>query len=219
MGDRDGGDQKHTGLQLSVNCVNSLLLNHFERRSLGGKLRVKELGPDKPGLNLTQQTQEKGKTYQRSFSLNWYDMKAWLTGCSFANAAFCFPCLLCKMPGTDITWTVTGVRDLKHLSERIKKHECSKVHMNNAVKLAVLGRTSIAAQLDEEHRIAVRKINEEVDKNRQIESKIIDCVKFCGAFELALRGHDETASSDIPGIFRGLVGRCVRGAPEDRHCL
>ena len=27
-------------------------------------------------------------------------------------------------------------------------------------------------------------------------------MKFCGAFELALRGHDER---DNPGIFRGLV--------------
>lgn len=35
--------------------------------------------------------------------------------------------------------------------------------------------------------------------------KIIDCVKFCGAFELALRGHDETESLENPGIFRGLV--------------
>ena len=198
-------EQEHTGLQLPINSVKSLLLNPFERRTLGEKLCVKELGPEKPGLNLTQQTQEKGKTYQRSFSLNWYDRKAWLTGCGFANAVFCFPCLLFKMPGTDTTWTVTGVRDLKHLSERIKKHECSKVHMNNAVKLAMLGRIGIAAQLDEGHRIAVRKHNEEVDKNRHILSKIIDCVKFCGAFELALRGHDETASSNNPGIFRGLV--------------
>ncbi|KAL1261516.1 hypothetical protein QQF64_006781 [Cirrhinus molitorella] len=43
------------------------------------------------------------------------------------------------------------------------------------------------------------------EKNRHILSRIIDCVKFCGAFELALRGHDESQSSDNPGIFRGLV--------------
>ncbi len=69
-----------------------------------------------------------------------------------------------------------------------------------------MGRVNIATQLDDGHRIAIRKHNEEVDKNRYILSKIIDCVKFCGAFELALRGHDdETESSDNPGIFRGLV--------------
>ncbi len=35
--------------------------------------------------------------------------------------------------------------------------------------------------------------------------KLIDYVKFCGAFELAMRGHDESEMSDNPGIFRGLV--------------
>ena len=30
-------------------------------------------------------------------------------------------------------------------------------------------------------------------------------IKFCGAFEPALRGHDETSSSDNPGVFLGLV--------------
>nr|CAI5842665.1 unnamed protein product [Callosobruchus analis] len=31
------------------------------------------------------------------------------------------------------------------------------------------------------------------------------CIKFCGAFELALRVHDETSTSDNPGIYIGLV--------------
>jgi hypothetical protein len=30
-------------------------------------------------------------------------------------------------------------------------------------------------------------------------------VKFCGAFELALRGHDESEQADNPGIFCGLI--------------
>ncbi len=77
--------------------------------------------------------------------------------------------------------------------------------MDNSVKLVILGRVNIATQLDEGHRIAIRKHNEEVDKNSYILSKVIDCVKFCGAFELALRGHNETDSSDNPSIFRGLV--------------
>ena len=49
--------------------------------------------------------------------------------------------------------------------------------MDNSVKLAMLGRISIATQLDEGHRIAIRRHNEEVDRNRHILSKIIDAVK------------------------------------------
>lgn len=192
-------------IRTSVNSVRSLLQIPFERRTLMEKIQVKELGPDQPDLTIKQAASERGKPYTRGFSRNWYSRKAWLAGCSHANALFCFPCLLFKTSGTDPAWTVTGVRDMKHLSEKIKKHENSRAHMDNSVKLAVLGRQNIATQLDDGHRLAVRRHNEEVDKNRHVLSKIIDCVKFCGAFELALRGHDETDLSENPGVFRGLV--------------
>lgn len=56
------------------------------------------------------------------------------------------------------------------------------------------------------NRIGVRRHNEEVDKNRHVFRD--NCVKFCGAFELAfeldfglaLRSHNETESSDNPGV-------------------
>jgi hypothetical protein len=41
-----------------------------------------------------------------------------------------------------------------------------------------------------------------VKQNRYILRKLIDAIKFCGAFELALRGHDEGVESNNPGIFR-----------------
>ena len=51
----------------------------------------------------------------------------------------------------------------------------------------------------------MRRHNDEVSKNRHILGRLIDCVKFCGVFELALRGKDESEGSSNPGIFRGLV--------------
>jgi hypothetical protein len=35
--------------------------------------------------------------------------------------------------------------------------------------------------------------------------KIIDCIKFCGKFELPLRGHDESSDSANPSVFWGLL--------------
>ncbi|KAG1924938.1 zinc finger MYM-type protein [Pimephales promelas] len=193
------------GIDLAPNAVKSLQLYPFERRTLAEKLVVKELGPDKPDVNISQQAREKEKTYKRTFSRGWFDRKSWLTSCGYTNALFCFPCLLFKTSACDSSWTQTGVTDLKHMSERIKKHERTRVHMDNSLKLAMLGRINIATQLDEGHRIAIRRHNEEVDRNRHILSKIIDAVKFCGAFELALRGHDESDASENPGIFLGLI--------------
>lgn len=67
----------------------------------------------------------------------------------------------------------------------------------------MLGSASITIQLDEGHWIVEREHNDQVDKNWHVLSKIIDCVKFYRAFELALRSHDMT--ENFTGIFRGLV--------------
>nr|CAH7751058.1 unnamed protein product [Callosobruchus chinensis] len=71
--------------------------------------------------------------------------------------------------------------------------------------MKLLGRVDIRQQLDSAYRRSIQQQNEQVRKNRYVLSKIINCIKFCGAFELALRGHDESKDSSNPGIFRGLI--------------
>ncbi|XP_072375763.1 zinc finger MYM-type protein 1-like, partial [Diabrotica undecimpunctata] len=59
------------------------------------------------------------------------------------------------------------------------------------MEYALLGSVNIKEQLDSAYWINIQKFNEAVTKN--------------SVFELALRGHDETQTSDNPGIFRGLI--------------
>ena len=94
---------------------------------------------------------------------------------------------------------------MHHLSENVKKRESSKTHMDSCLRFSAFGKVNIATQLDERYRLAVRRHNDEVSKNRHIVARLIDCVKFCGVFELALRGKDESEGSNNPGVFRGLV--------------
>lgn len=132
----------------------------------------------------------------------------WICGCADKNAFFCFPCLL-VCAGADVDpnylWTKVGVTDIKHLKEKVKKHSQSRIHMDSAMNFASLGRVDIRTQLDSAYRKSIIDFNEKVSQNRYILNKIIDCVKFCGSFELALRGHDESELSKNPGIFRGLI--------------
>ena len=90
-------------------------------------------------------------------------------------------------------------------SEKVRKHERCSNHIGNCLKLSMLGKVNIASQLDEGHRIATQRHNELVKKNRHALSRIVDCVKFCGTHELALRGSDETATSLHRGVFLDLV--------------
>lgn len=110
------------------------------------------------------------------------------------------------MGGDRTAWTQEGVSDLKHLNERAKKHASyNEKHMHNALDFSVLGKTDIRQQLDSAYRENIRRHNENVDKNRHILNQIINCINFCGAFELALRGQDESENSNNPGVFLGLV--------------
>lgn len=188
------------------NTIVSLKEVPFSRRSNQDKLATKELGPPRPNLNIKQVSTKGGKTYNRGFSTTWYERKKWLAGCYDVNALFCYPCVLFHPDAsTETAWTTTGVTDMHHLSEKAKKHELSKMHMDSCLKLAAFGRVNIATQLDEGHRLSVLRHNEEVSKNRHNLGRLVDCVKFCGLFELALRGKDETEGSSNAGIFRGLV--------------
>ena len=90
---------------------------------------------------------------------------------------------------TDSTvWVSTGVTDMHHLSERIKKHEMSKIHMDSCWTFATIVRVNIATQLDEGYRLAVCRHNDEVSKNRHILNRLIQCVKFCVRIGFARQG-------------------------------
>eukprot|EP00795_Rhopilema_esculentum_P004011 gene4011-20178_t len=77
----------------------------------------------------------------------------------------------------------------------VKRHVKCNSHVDNCLNLAFFGHSNIAEQLSHAYRASVQEHNLKVDKNRHVLSKIIYCVKFCGAFELALRAHDETDDS------------------------
>lgn len=52
--------------------VKSLKTTPFERRTLQGKLWVKELGPDQPDIMIKQQAQDRGRQFPPSFSRGWF---------------------------------------------------------------------------------------------------------------------------------------------------
>lgn len=187
--------------QLEINAVQFLLQN--KSLSFEQKLLIKQKGRPTPDLQINFASTSKTRTYNRVFNKNIYGKYDWMCGCSIANKLFCFVCLLFHKEIT--AWTKHGVNDLKHIAERAKKHEISVAHLNASMDFSVLGKIDIREQLDSAYLRDKLKHNEQVEKNRHILRRLIMCVRFCGAFELALRGHDEKTSSENPGIYVGLV--------------
>lgn len=181
------------------------LKNNFNRLTFEQKIEIKNSGRPKPDLILTQTTKGKNRDFNRTFKKDIYEKNDWICGCETTNHLFCFPCLLFSRRDTEPAWIKKGIIDLAHLAQKIKKHEHTQAHINAQLELQLLGKVNIRQQLDSAYRRSIQHHNDQVRKNRYVLSKIIDCIKFCGAFELALRGHDEKDDSANPGIFKGLI--------------
>ncbi|XP_077585920.1 zinc finger MYM-type protein 1-like [Stigmatopora nigra] len=175
------------------NSVKSLMMTPFDKRTLAQKVQVKERGPHQPDLLIIQQSKD-------TFSRTWYSRKAWLTGCSESKAYFCFPCLLFQTSQLNPLWVKTGMTDLKRFGQEVKNHEVTGTHVENALRLAVFGEASVKHQLGDGYRLEIRKLNQAVEKKRQVLSEIIERVKNCDAFKFAL--NDENGSFENPAVSR-----------------
>src|SRR5215469_3784436 len=176
-----------------MNTVKNLLLKNFSLYSIEEKREIKNLGRPTPSLNIEQVITSKNRSFKRTFNSSIYDKHNWLCGCDERNSFYCFPCLFF---GDEPTWTKTGVRDLNHLACKAKSHENTKAHMKNDLWKHKHCR---------EARQRIKKNNKNVMNNRYTLNIIINCIKFCGSFELALRGHNENESSTNPGVFKWLI--------------
>ena len=185
------------------NRVQQLKTIKFSLLTREQKLKIKPIGRPIPNIVIKQKCVSKKKSYERNFDPVLYQKYDWICGCEEQNALYCFPCLLFSK--SDSSWIKQGVKDLKHVYYKINKHKGSSDHLNCVIDLQMLGKINMADHMDSAYKQSIAKHNEQVSKNRDALSKIINIIKFCGKFELPLRGHDEKEGSDNPGVFRGLV--------------
>lgn len=136
---------------LTMNKIDSLLEKRFSLLSLEEKLEIKKLGAYQPrDVHITQKDGKKTRT----FCVAWFDKISWLSVSDKKKSLFCFYCILF---GGESVWTLTGCKDLKHLSERIQKHESSKVHINNVVQFQMFGKINILSSIDTGYRLNIKK--------------------------------------------------------------
>lgn len=101
------------------------------------KRRLISSGPTQPHGPFPKDEQKK----RRSFSENYYSVitklgllivRNWLYYSIEKDFVYCLPCWIFPAKGTSGNpWGSCGVRDWKHLSERIKSHETSESHVES----------------------------------------------------------------------------------------
>ena len=186
----------------------------FSQLTLLEQIKIKNAGRPMADIRIAQPAISNNKKYVRYFNAEWYNKKQWLCGCEIKNALFCFPCLL--FSGEEI-WTESGFTNLNKIKDKTEKHERSMTHMNNVISLEFLGKVNNKEDLSEAFKLSVTEHNNKVRMNREILSKVIDCIKFCGDYEIPLRetedslinisaklGSDLKKHFDTSTVFKGV---------------
>ena len=119
------------------------------------KLSIKEAVGPTPDIFTQQKCNNRKKIYTCTFNHSFYDKTPWRCERDTVNASFWYPYPLFRV---DTIWTHNGVRNLKHLIEKITKHKKSIKHTSNLVNLTMIGNVNIAEEIGNEYRWSIRNI-------------------------------------------------------------
>lgn len=59
--------------------------------------------------------------------------------------------------------------------------------------------------MNSDYKVGIQRHNQEIDKNRYILDKIINCIQFCGKYNIPLKSHDKNINLIIKSIFLAVV--------------
>lgn len=169
----------------------------FSNLSIEDKLKVKNLMP-KPDLDISQRD---GK-YLRKFQKKWYFTYEWLAGSLKTNKVYCYPCFLFN---GEYPFGKGGLDIIKNFHARANKHTSSQLHIRNNEFFHLMGKTRIDHSISSAAKQAAIRHNESVTKNREIVSRLLDCVSFLSRQELPFRGNDESENSVNKGNYLELL--------------
>lgn len=183
--------------------IHSLPTNRFEFKQWISK------GPYRPVLPSFPRTKQGGVS--RSFHENWYKKFQWLEYSIAADSAFCFACRCFSgneynSSQLDKSFYSSGFKNWYRGTERLKKHQQSKTHLNSITSLVNFSELkSIDEIIDSNKTLILNKREVECSENRKIMERLIDVTICLTKGGRLFRGHDEKSDSLHQGLFKEFV--------------
>ena len=152
----------------------------------------------------------------RSFAVHWYQSYPFIEYSITQDAVYCFCCRM--FPSTsgyvDTIFTTVGFRKWKKIGEKLKKHAESDTHKESIMKWMAYQQTkstlTVADQLSNQHALTIAA-------NRKYITIVSKIAVLCARQGIALRGHDETSTSNNKGNYVEILELLTSIVPELEH--
>ncbi|KAL5835172.1 hypothetical protein ACOSQ4_014669 [Xanthoceras sorbifolium] len=129
--------------------------------------------------------------------------KKWLVYSKELDRVFCFCCKLFKVIHSRSQLTKEGIRDWKHVSEKLTQDENCLVHLTNMHAWSeLIKRLSNSQTIDN---IELERIRNDQLYWKQVMIRVIAVVKCLAIHNLAFRGSNDKPGDDCNGNFLGLL--------------
>jgi hypothetical protein len=129
--------------------------------------------------------------------------RKWLVYSKHIDKVFCFCCKLFNSSNCKSSMGHDGLRDWKHIHEKLKEHETSDDHITN---MKAWNELRVRMAKDETiNKEIQQQIIKEKERTRQILLRVVAIVKFLSKRSLAFRGTNETLYNDQNGNFYACV--------------
>ena len=164
----------------------------------------------------TDLSQSKSTNSTRCIQTSWYSRYSWITVCASSYKVFCHVCCLAKEQGlvtsalpkqsmTSSPLVEGGFSNWKKALLKFYQHEWSELHCESSLNLAAkVSAPDIMCQRCLQH-------DKELQKNRALFLKVLQCVTFLARQGLALRSHCEDSDS-----FEGNYSRVPAAASSGK---